>query len=209
MTTSGGDLHANMLLGYPPEARLLIVNADDFGMCHANTAATLRALDEGVVTSTSLMTPCPWAPYAMRVLKEHPRIKFGVHLTIVSEHQAYRWGSVTSRDKAPSLIDETGHFYSDDRRDELLGRAKIDEVEAEFRAQIEVVLNQGLTPTHLDWHCLADGGRDDIFELTFQLAREFGLALRVHSISSAPRVSASRLADIGPWGSRQLQPRDD
>jgi hypothetical protein len=37
----------------------------------------------------------------------------------------------------------------------------------------------GLTPTHLDWHCLADGGRDDIFDLTVALAGEYGLAARV------------------------------
>ncbi len=175
----------NALLGYPEDARLLIVNADDFGMCHANNAATLLALRDGIVTSTTLMAPCPWAPQAMRLLSEHQDIPFGVHLTLVSEHVDYRWGPLASRDQVPSLLDASGCFYRNDQREEILDRAELDEVETEFRAQIAAVLGAGLAPTHLDWHCLADGGREDIFALTFQLAQEFGLALRVHAPSSA------------------------
>jgi predicted glycoside hydrolase/deacetylase ChbG (UPF0249 family) len=52
-------------------------------------------------------------------------------------------------------------------------------VEPEFRAQINAVVDTGLTPTHLDWHCLADGGREDILDLTVELAEEYGLAVRV------------------------------
>jgi predicted glycoside hydrolase/deacetylase ChbG (UPF0249 family) len=189
----------NELLGYPRDARLLIINADDYGMCHAITAGILRAASEGIVQSTSLMTPCPWAPYAMSLLKEHPEIPFGVHLTMVAEHPRYRWSSLASKDRVPSLIDESGSFYADDRREVLLARAKIDEIETEFRAQIAYVLDAGLAPTHLDWHCLADGGRPDIFALTFALAREYGLALRAHFPASAELCRNERLpiADHG------------
>lgn len=76
-------------------------------------------------------------------------------------------------------LDEKGELFTPDGTSELLARARIDEVEAEFRAQIEVVAGAGITPTHLDWHCLADGGRDDIFDLTVSLAAEYGLAVRV------------------------------
>ncbi len=65
--------HTNRLLGYPADARLLIINADDFGMCHAANAAITRSLTEGVVTSTTLMVPCAWAPNAMQWLAAHPR----------------------------------------------------------------------------------------------------------------------------------------
>src|SRR5690606_21461865 len=57
--------------------------------------------------------------------------------------------------------------------------ARLAEVEIEFRAQIESVLAAGLHPSHLDWHCLRDGARPDIFDLTLELANEYGLALRV------------------------------
>jgi chitin disaccharide deacetylase len=187
------DLTANALLGYPDDARLLIVNADDFGMCHANNEATLRAFKDGIVTSTTLMTPCPWAPHAMQLLREHHEMPFGVHLTLISEHLGYRWGPLAPKDRVPSLLDEGGYFYTNDRRSELLAQAKLDEIEQEFRTQIRTVLNARLTPTHLDFHCLGDGGREDIFDLTLELAKEFGLALRVSDRSSAERCRAEGL----------------
>jgi predicted glycoside hydrolase/deacetylase ChbG (UPF0249 family) len=187
------DLKANALLGYPDDARLLIVNADDFGMCHANNEATLRAFKDGIVTSTTLMTPCPWAPHAMQLLREHHEMPFGVHLTLISEHLGYRWGPLAPKDRVPSLLDEGGYFYTNDRRSELLAQAKLDEIEQEFRTQIRTVLNARLTPTHLDFHCLGDGGREDIFDLTLELAKEFGLALRVSDRSSAERCRAEGL----------------
>jgi chitin disaccharide deacetylase len=174
------ERRTNRLLGYPVNARLLIINADDFGMCHAINEATLRTLKEGIVTSTSLMAPCPWAPHAMQLLKENPDISFGIHLTVVCDSDIYRWGPLTSKEKAPSLVDEAGYFYSVKRIPELLGQARLDELEVEFRAQIETVLAAQLKPTHLDWHCLADGGRIDIFDMTFRLAKEYNLALRIH-----------------------------
>src|SRR5215218_7567467 len=73
-------LRANELLGYPADARLLIINADDFGMYHAINAAILRALTDGVVRSTTLMAPCPWALHAMRLVRDHPDVACGVHL---------------------------------------------------------------------------------------------------------------------------------
>src|ERR671916_1800391 len=124
----------NKLLGYPDDARLLIINADDFGMCHAINEAIFRTLTHGVVRSTTLMVPCPWALHAMHFLRDHPAIAFGVHLTVVSEFADYRWGPLTPRHEVPSLLDETGSFYSNDRQDELLARARQDELEAEFRA---------------------------------------------------------------------------
>lgn len=169
----------NRLLGYPDDARLLIINADDLGMCHAVNAAIFRTLKEGVVRSTTLMVPCPWALHAMQWLHENPALTFGVHLTLVCEPASYRWGSVAPKDQVPSLLDESGYFFSYDRIPELMGQAKIDEVELEFRAQIETVLNAQLKPTHLDWHCLRSGGRADIFEMTLELARDYGLAVRV------------------------------
>ncbi|HEY8596832.1 MAG TPA: polysaccharide deacetylase family protein [Thermomicrobiales bacterium] len=170
----------NALLGYLPDARLLIINADDFGMCHASNVATVAAWQSGIVTSATLMTPCPWAPHALRLLGEHPDFPFGVHLTLICEHRDYRWGPVAAKSAVPSLLDGAGFFYRLDRREELLARAQLDEVEIEFRAQINTALAANLRPTHLDWHCLADGGRPDIFDLTLRLAQEYGLVLRVH-----------------------------
>src|SRR3989442_6707257 len=179
--TSPNDSGTNGLLGYPVDARLLIVNADDFGMCHSVNEAVVRAWKDGVVSSTTLMAPCPWAPHAMRLLAENPDIPFGVHLTVVCDFPHYRWGPLAPRDKVPSLVDGAGYFYAGDRIPDLLARASLAELETEFRAQIGAVLAADMKPTHLDWHCLADGGRADVFDMTLGLAREHGLALRVHA----------------------------
>lgn len=173
------------LLGYPEGSRVLIVNADDFGSCHANNAAILDAITGGIVSSTTLMTPCPWAPEALLMLRSHPEIAFGVHLTLISEFGGYRWGSLSPRDQVTSLLDDDGYFCGLEASKELMERAKIDEVEREFRAQIDRVLDFGLHPTHLDWHCLLEGGRDDILHLTVRLAREYGVAMRVHRTTTS------------------------
>jgi hypothetical protein len=166
------------LLGFAPDARVLIVNADDFGMYDAVNAAVIRSIEDGIASSCSLMAPCPAAPDAMRLLREHRLIPFGVHLTLVCDTPGYRWGPLTAKERVPSLLDEAGELFTPDHVPALLAQARLDEVEREFRAQVDAVTGAGLTPTHLDWHCLADGGRDDIFDVTVALAAEYGLAVR-------------------------------
>lgn len=207
---SPDERRANGLLGYPVDARLLIINADDLGMCHAINEAILRTLTDGVVTSTSLMAPCPWAPHAMRLLRENPDIPFGVHLTVVGDTADYRWGPLTSKGEVPSLVDEAGYFYTSDRHPAFLARTRLDEVEVEFRAQIEAVLAAQLRPTHLDFHSLPDGGRADIFDMTLGLAREYGMALRVHDRARAERLRRAGLPanDYPVLDSYQLDPVD-
>lgn len=124
----------NRLLGYPADARLLLINADDFGMCHAINEAIFRTLTEGVVHSTTLMMPCPWAVHAIHLLREHPDMAFGVHLTVICDTVHYKFGPLTPKYKVPSLIDEAGYFYSFERMAEFLAQAKLAELETEFRA---------------------------------------------------------------------------
>jgi predicted glycoside hydrolase/deacetylase ChbG (UPF0249 family) len=170
---------SSQLLGFPADARVLIVNNDDFGMDSAVNAAVVRSITDGIAASCSLMPPCPAAPEAMRLLRTHPEIPFGIHLTLVRDSTVHRWGPLAAKAEIPSLLDEAGELFTDDRRAELLARATVDDVERELRAQIDEVVDAGLTPTHLDWHCLADGGRADLGDLTTALAREYGLAARV------------------------------
>jgi hypothetical protein len=170
---------ANRLLGYPSDARLLILNADDFGFCHAINEGIIGVLQAGVIRSTTVMAPCPRALEAMQYLFHHPEISCGVHLTVMSDPTAYRWGPLTSPAKVPSLVDQAGYFYNFDNLHARLAQVKLDELEIEFKAQIEAVLAAGLQPDHLDWHALRFGQRTDIFELMIRLAKDYGLALRV------------------------------
>ena len=180
----------NSLLGYPVDARLLIINADDFGMCHAVNEAITRAFKKGVLRSTTLMVPCPWALQAMHFLADHPEIPFGVHLTVISDWVDYRWGPITTREKVPSLIDKAGYFYNFEHMSEFLAQVRLDQLEMEFRAQIEAVLAAGLKPTHLDWHSLRISGRADIFDVMLRLAREYGVAFRVAGRSWIEKVQS-------------------
>ncbi len=118
------ESETNKLLGYSGDARLLIINADDLGMCHATNAAIFRSLTEGVVCSTTLMVPCAWALHAMRLLSENPDIPFGVHLTVLCDGPDYRWGPLTPRDRVSSLVDETGYFYRFERMPEFLAQIR-------------------------------------------------------------------------------------
>jgi predicted glycoside hydrolase/deacetylase ChbG (UPF0249 family) len=183
----------NRLLGYPADARLLIINADDFGMCNAVNEAIFRTLKEGVVQSTTLMVPCPWVSHAMRFLAGHPEIPFGVHLTAIGDSVNYRWRPLTSPEKVPSLVDPNGYFYNFEAMPAFLAQVRLDQLEVEFRAQIEAVLSAGLMPTHLDWHALRIGGRPDIVDLMIRLAKEYGLALRVMGRASIEKVLSQGL----------------
>ena len=182
------DSQTNRLLGYPDDARLLIINADDFGMCHAVNDAIIGTLMEGVVCSTSLMAVCPWALQAINFLKYHPDIPIGVHLTAISDSVNNHWRSLTAAEKVPSLLDEAGYFYDFEHMSEFMARVRLDQLEIEFRAQIEAVLAAGLEPAHLDWHSLRIHDRTDIFDVMFRLAREYRLALRVASQSSIRKL---------------------
>lgn len=170
--------HTNLQFGYPPDARLLLINADDFGMCNSVNEAIIQTIKAGLVRSTSLMVACPWASHAMHFLAEHPEIPFGVHLTVVCDADDYKWGPLTPWDKVPSLVDKRGHFHRPERFCKHMDRAGIEQLEMEFRLQIETVLEAGLKPAHLDWHYLRLEGEDEIYGLMLKLAREYGLTFR-------------------------------
>jgi predicted glycoside hydrolase/deacetylase ChbG (UPF0249 family) len=176
------DRLSSELLGFPPDERLLIVNCDDFGMHDAVNAAVVESIEKGIASSCSLIVPCPAAADAVRLLRARPHIPFGIHLALIRDTPEYHWGPCAAKSDVASLVDpDTGEFYVDSpaQRRALLADAKLTQVERELRAQINTVVDAGLAPTHLDWHCLADGGRADILDLTMALAAEYGLAARV------------------------------
>ena len=143
-------------LGYAPDAKVVIIHADDLGETHAVNAAAIKALLGGTINSASLMVPCPWFPEIADYAKSHPDADFGLHLTLTSERVYYRWGPVAPADKVPSLVDENGYFYHDWEHHE---HVNANDVEVELRAQIERALAMGVRPTHLDSPIPADHER--------------------------------------------------
>ena len=137
-------------LGYPADARLLILHADDLGAAHSVDAASFDALDRGAISSASIMMPTPWVTEVAAYARAHPNADLGLHLTLTSEWETYRWGSVSPADKIPTLLDSAGTFPNDEKL--VAARAKPLEVERELRAQIDRALALGIHPTHLDSH---------------------------------------------------------
>ena len=170
--------------------RVLLLNCDDLGLYEAVNEAVISSIENGVAQSCSLMVPTPGAAQAMQLLAHRPHIHSGVHLTLVCDLPAVPWGPVAPQAAVPSLLADDGGFLPPSLIPQLLAQARIEEVEREFRAQLEVVLRAGLSPTHLDWHCLADGGRQDIFDVTLDLAREHGLATRAWLPPARARLRA-------------------
>lgn len=173
--------------------RVLILTCDDLGMSRGINTAIVAAIEDGIAATASLMPPCPAAAHAVALLRERLEIPFGVHLTLVCDTPDRPWGLLTPTAQVPSLHDDAGRLFGPAEVAALLARARTEDVEREFRAQIGAVLDTGLAPTHLDWHCLADGGRPDILDLTVALAAEHGLAVRVWLDDGRARMRARGL----------------
>lgn len=159
-------------LGYSADDRLLIINCDDLGLSHASNEGCFSAMRTGIATSASLMVPCSWARAA--VVEAAATDDIGVHLTLNSEYDHYRWGPITH---APSLLDGNGGFPR--TVDDAWDHADLDEVRRECRAQIERADLWGLDATHLDSHMGTLQLRPEFFDIYLDMAIEFRLPLRM------------------------------
>src|SRR5260370_25991632 len=100
-------------LGYPASARLLVIHADDLGMDHSVNRATLEALEQGWITSATILVPCPWFPEVARWAKQHPNADLALHLALTSECTDLRWAPVSGAARLPSLVHAHGYFPLD------------------------------------------------------------------------------------------------
>jgi chitin disaccharide deacetylase len=163
-------------LGYPDDARILILNCDDLGFCHAANVGVYEALREGLGTSASLMVPCPWSRGAAAAYRGDD---VGVHLTVNAEWDLYRWGPITH---APSLLDGDGGFPRTVQ--DVWDHADLDEVRRECRAQIERAILWGFDVSHLDAHMGTMQIKSEFFDVYLDLAVEFKLPLRLSGAST-------------------------
>ena len=160
-------------LGHPANAKLLIIHGDDLAVAHSVNAASFDALDRGAITSASVMVPTPWLAEVAAYARARPDADLGLHLTLTSEWETYRWGSVASSDRVPSLLDSAGTFPREVAP--VAARARPDEVERELRAQVERARALGIRPTHLDSHMGALFATPALFAAYAKVAREYRL----------------------------------
>ncbi len=157
----------------------LAVRFDDMGMCHSVNTAVRQVIASGIPLSTSVMVACPWYLEAVEILKDHPQVGVGIHLTLNSEWGHYKWGPVLGASEVPSLVDANGHFHASETE---FRAADIDpeEVRSELRAQIQRALRAGLRIDYLDAHMLMAYATPELRAIVEDLAREYGLGIALY-----------------------------
>jgi predicted glycoside hydrolase/deacetylase ChbG (UPF0249 family) len=154
----------------------LVIRTDDAGMSHSVNMALEKLIATGLPVSISVMFPTPWYQETVEILKRHPDVSVGIHLTLNSEWKNYRWGPVLGRTAVPTLVDKDGYFFQSS--DALYqNHPNLGEVEKELRAQIQRALGSGLKIDYVDYHMGTAVGKPEFREMVERLAREYGLGM--------------------------------
>ena len=178
-------------LGYPADTRLLIINGDDAGMCHTANVATIESLETGLMTSATIMVPCPWFLEIAEYAKAHPGGDFGIHLCQTSEWRVYRWGPVAPRTMVPGLIDPEGYLWHE--VPQVYAKSTPEEAYIESRAQIVKARELGVDITHLDSHMGTLQLNPAYVEQYLRLAVEFDLPVRMASQSTLEKRGGAQM----------------
>ena len=158
------------------KSKTLLIRCDDLGMSHSVNMAFKELMESGLKFSASVMFPCAWYQEAVDILKQHPEITVGIHLTLNAEWKNYRWGPIAGRDKVPSLIDKDGYFFPS-RATFFANNPKSEEIEIELRAQIERAINSGIKISYVDYHMGTAVEKSEHRAIVEKLAKEYGLAI--------------------------------
>jgi predicted glycoside hydrolase/deacetylase ChbG (UPF0249 family) len=158
----------------------LLIRGDDIGSSHAANIGCIESYKNGIMRSVELMVPCPWYLEAVDMLNENPGLDVGIHLTLTSEWSNIKWGPLTD---VPSLVDKNGYFFPMVwQRDDFPPNTsiqksdwKIEEIEKELRAQIEMALRDVPHISHMGGHMGFSGLDHEIRELVGNLEKEYGL----------------------------------
>lgn len=165
----------------------LVVRGDDMGMAHSVNVATIDSYRNGIMRTIEVMAPTPWFPEAVAMLKENPGLDVGVHLVLTSEWETLKWRPLTH---VPSLVDEDGYFfpmiwpgraYGPDRalREQ---EWKLEEIEQELRAQIELAKKHIPQVSHVTSHMGFTGMDERVGALVKRLAVEYGLDIDLREL---------------------------
>lgn len=175
-------------LGFSSDDRVVVLHADDIGMCEASVSAFRQIVARGVSLSAAAMAPCGWFP-AVAAASREPRADVGVHLTLNSEWDHYRWGPVLGA-QVSELCDEAGYFF---RRAPDVQRDSVrDAVHRELRAQILRAIRMGVDITHIDSHMFTLM-HPALFGVYVALSREF----RVPCCLAPPELAQVLLPQLG------------
>ena len=157
-------------LGYPKGAKVIILHVDDAGMSFDSNEGVAKSMNNGVANSTSIMMPCGWVPGMFAYLKKHPETDAGLHLTLTSEWDQYRWGPLSGKAAVPGLVDKEGAMWKSVR--DVVMHASADEVYKEIKSQLDRSRTAGWEPTHFDSHMGTLFGSESFLRKYLQLGME-------------------------------------
>jgi hypothetical protein len=158
----------------------LLVRADDIGSFHAANVGCIESYQNGIARSVELMPVCAWFSEAVEMLNENPGYDVGIHLTLTSEWSSVKWRPLTH---CPGLVDEDGYLFPMVWKNDNFPAGssiqesdwKLDEIEKELRAQIELSLKHVPHISHISTHMGFNGLVPQIAELVNNLAKEYNL----------------------------------
>jgi predicted glycoside hydrolase/deacetylase ChbG (UPF0249 family) len=178
--------------GYPAGSKLLMIHADDIALARSVDAASFEALDQKAASSGSIMVPCPWLTEVGQYAQKNPQADLGIHLTLTSEWNTYRWGPLSPVAADSGLVDPTGFFWAD--AGSVASKARPAEIEREIRTQIDRAIKAGIQPTHVDSH-MGTAFTPAAFPIYVKVAREYKLPFFAIRLPGAPPEMLSILND--------------
>jgi chitin disaccharide deacetylase len=170
-------------LNFPKGKKVIMLHADDIGMCEEANIAAINYLKQDKIQSAAIMMPCAYAPDMINWAKKNPKKDIGLHLTLTSEWKTHRWGPVSPMAEVPTLLDPDKKLWRDVPG--VVTHASAAEVEKEIRAQIEKSIALGYRPDHIDTHMGTLYGHPDYIKAFFKVAEEYRIPANVIDVSDA------------------------
>jgi CubicO group peptidase (beta-lactamase class C family)/predicted glycoside hydrolase/deacetylase ChbG (UPF0249 family) len=165
----------------PANAPKLIVRGDDMGYSHSGNEALIKSYIEGIETSIEIIVPSPWFPEAVKMLEKNPKIDVGLHFAITSEWDNVKWRPLTA---APSLRNQDGYFYpmlflnkNYPMQAVMDNDWKIEDIEQELRAQIEMAKKYIPRLSHVSGHMGSLAFTKEMKEMTARVGKEYNLVM--------------------------------
>ena len=173
-------------LGFEANDKVVILHIDDVGFCHSSNIATFECLDFGVASCGSIIVPAPWFLETASIYKKNPKYDLGVHLTLTSEWNFYRWRALSSIDPKTGLLDSEKCLWRTEI--EAIANVTPQAAENEMRAQIQMALDNGIDITHIDTH-MGTVMDPKFMPFYLKLAREYNIPAFVPNVSKEELIA--------------------